>query len=108
MTLSAERPAVACPERRRVTVDPARRRRGARRAALLLVLRREPEALREGGGDRQDSFASDTPHLRADAAPAQTFVRQWMIISPWRVPDAVRQEVEPNQVHLVAAAVSCD
>jgi len=39
---------------------------------------------------------------------SQTFVRQWLIISPQHVPDAVRQVVEPNQVHLVAAAVSCD
>src|SRR3979411_975758 len=27
---------------------------------------------------------------------------------PWRVPRARRQVVEPNQVHLVAAAVFCD
>src|SRR5262245_3139302 len=44
----------------------------------------------------------------ATAAPAPSFVRQWLFIQPWRVPDAVRQVVEPNQVHLVAAAVSCD
>src|SRR5262245_27568691 len=30
------------------------------------------------------------------------------MISPWRVPDAIRQVMEPNQVHLVAAAVFCD
>src|SRR5947199_9624652 len=27
---------------------------------------------------------------------------------PWRIPRAGRQIMEPNQVHLVAAAVSCD
>ncbi len=60
----------AYPERRRAPVDQARRRRGAGRAALLLVIRREPEALRKGGGDRQDSSAPDAPHLRADGGQA--------------------------------------
>jgi integrase len=68
--LPAERPATAYPERRPAVVDPARRRRGAGRAALLLVICREPEALRQGGGDRQDSSPPDAPHLRADGCQA--------------------------------------
>jgi integrase len=58
------------PERRSAAVDPARRRRGAGCAALLLVICREPEALRQIGGDRQDSSAPDAPHLRADGGQA--------------------------------------
>jgi hypothetical protein len=56
---------------------------------------------RSGAGEYET-----TPQLQRNSASSTARAR--FLSQPWRVPRARRQVMKPNQVHLVATAVSCD